>query len=1040
MIELTHTYIKMGINVDLIQDVTIETYKNLAEDTLIYIMAHGSETPYITTTEQISVAKDKIYKKEIKSKDVAIISCKDGNKYYWIKPSFFKNVYKNNKLNNPIVLMSCCCGFGRNGIANFEFADSLAEAGANTSIGFCNSVHELYSDTFYSTILYELSKGKTIGEAFRYSQDTVGRNENAFMNTYSNSKSLENAYPIISSENENKKLFNNSISEVGYYSATIKDKYSDNPISDIGIIIYDKQHNDRKQIGSIYCYKSDVKGTFTAELPAGEYVCYLTHPDYKTETFNTTIENGDMISLLEPIYMTRKTGTLDGMVIINEDNSFIPIPDVKVEAISSESDNNEPVATATTDKNGNFKITLPYGRYTLNLTHDDYESYSMSVEVKDEYKTMPDTIMLTPKGKDTRPVTDSGTCGENVNWTLYDDGELVISGEGEMEDYKYHSAPWYYKYKKITKITINNGVTNIGSYAFYDCDSLTSITIPNSVTSIGSSAFRNCGSLTSVTIPDNITRINPSTFSNCNSLISITIPNRVTWISEGAFYNCDNLTSVTIGNSVTYIWDSAFSDCDSLTSVTIGNSVTIIDKYAFYNCDSLTNITIPDSVKSIGELAFAGCDSLTSIIIPDSVTSISYGAFGDCDSLERVSLNPNNEFYTYSDGVLYNKNKTELIQYLAGKKETSYKIPDSVTTIGSYAFYSCDNLTSIIIHDSVTSIYYSAFRNCDNLTSVIIGNSVTSIGGCAFENCVNLASITIPDSVTDIGFYAFSNCDSLTSITIPDSVTDIGFYVFSKCDNLASVIIGNSVTRIDEYAFQDCYNLTSVTIGNNVKSIGTLSFDNCRSLTNITIPDSVTSIGDSAFNNCDSLTNITIPDSVSYMGKKVFCACDNLTSVTIGNSVTTIDHAVFYGCYNLTSVTIGNSVTSIDDSAFYNCGSLKSVTIPDSVTSIGSSAFYNCRSLASVTIGNSVTSIGNSVFYNCDSLTSVTIPNSVTSIGNDAFYNCDSLTSITINNSSCTIYDSEYTISTTATIYGYTNSTAQAYAEKYNRPFVALDA
>ena len=439
----------------------------------------------------------------------------------------------------------------------------------------------------------------------------------------------------------------------------------------------------------------------------------------------------------------------------------------------------------------------------------------------------------------------------------------------------------------------------------------------------------------------------------------------------------------------------------NIKSITIGNSVTRIGNYAFDNCTSLTSITIPDSVTSIGFMAFSGCTSLISITVDSANTAYSSDKFG----------------------VLFNKNKTELIQYPIGNARTDYTIPDSVISIGNRAFQDCVRLTSITIPDSVTSIWHRAFNNCTILSSITIPDSVIGIDSCAFEGCTGLTSVTIGNSVTSIGWGAFKNCASLTSIIIPDSVTSIGGSAFECCYSLTSVTIPDSVvTIIGTNTFYDCYSLTSVTIGNSVTSIGDNVFYNCNSLTNITIPDSVTSIGDNAFKNCTSLTSMTIPDSVTGIGEDAFKNCTSLTSMTIPDNVTNIGISAFYGCTcltsiiihanvksiknstfgacsSLTSITIPDSVTRIGDYAFKNCTSLTSMTIPDSVTGIGEDAFYNCTCLTSIIIPDNVISIYENAFYNCDSLTNVTIPDSVTSIGERAFYDCDSLTSIIIGNS-----------------------------------------
>ena len=433
-------------------------------------------------------------------------------------------------------------------------------------------------------------------------------------------------------------------------------------------------------------------------------------------------------------------------------------------------------------------------------------------------------------------VIDKGKCGDKVYWTLYSDGKLYFSGEGDI---KYYS-PWSSYTEDIKCVKICSGITSIGSRVFENCTSLTSITIPNSVTRIDSRAFSDCTSLTSITIPDSVTRIGEFTFSGCESLKSITIPDSVTRIGEFTFSGCESLKSITIPDGIEWICQHTFARCTSLTSVIIPDSVTSIDTSAFSDCTSLKSITIPDSVTSIDSSAFKDCKSLTSIKIPDSVTSIESSTFENCTSL------------------------------------TSIAIPNSVTSIESSAFYGCKSLTSVTIPDSVTSIGDYTFDYCTSLASVTIPDSVTRIGEGAFGS-TSLTSITIPDGVTSIGDYTFASCTSLTSITIPDSVTSIGEGAFRDCTNLTSITIPDSIASIGESTFENCTSLTSITIPNSVTSIGDYTFNNCKSLTIITIPDSVTSIGDYTFRNCTSLTSITIPDSVTSIGECAFMYCENLT-------------------------------------------------------------------------------------------------------------------------------------------------------------------
>ena len=325
----------------------------------------------------------------------------------------------------------------------------------------------------------------------------------------------------------------------------------------------------------------------------------------------------------------------------------------------------------------------------------------------------------------------------------------------------------------------------------------------------------------------------------------------------------------------------------------IREGVKVIGDSAFWECESLTSINIPKSVTTIGNWAFEGCNSLTSITIPSSVVTI----IGNPFMLWYGNLKNESKAFIYEDNVLFNKNKTTLIAYRA--KETNYTIPNSVTTIGIWAFGECESLTSINIPNSVTTIGDGAFYDCDSLTSINIPNSVTTIENDAFWGCKSLTSINIPNSVTTIGDSAFGGCDSLTSINIPYSVTTIGESAFFGCNSLTSINIPNSVTTIGDLAFDGCESLTSINIPNSVTTIGGLAFFGCNSLTSINIPNSVTTIGDCAFLGCSSLTSINIPNSVTTIGNEAFRRCESLTNINIPNSVTTIEKGAFSYCINL---------------------------------------------------------------------------------------------------------------------------------------------
>ena len=314
-----------------------------------------------------------------------------------------------------------------------------------------------------------------------------------------------------------------------------------------------------------------------------------------------------------------------------------------------------------------------------------------------------------------------------------------------------------------------------------------------------------------------------------------------------------------------------------------------------------TEVLIPalhngKTVTGIDEKAFRDCHDLTSIDIPAGVKRIGYGAFSGCSALTEISVHDNNLSFRSENGILFNKDQTKLICYPAGKTQTSYSVPSSVTSIGSYAF--CD---------------------CSHLTSLSVPNNVTSIGSCVFRGCSSLSSISLPF----IGSSAHGSSNAYLGY-------DFGASAYSENSKyvpttLKTVVITGGST-IDYNAFYECASISTVIIPRGVTSIGYNAFHGCTGLTSISIPDSVKSIGAYAFYGCNRLTAIAIPRGVTSIGNSLFYGCDSLTGIVIPDGVTTIGNHAFYGCTHLTSLLIPESVTNIDDSAFRSCGNLVSVT------------------------------------------------------------------------------------------------------------------
>ena len=510
----------------------------------------------------------------------------------------------------------------------------------------------------------------------------------------------------------------------------------------------------------------------------------------------------------------------------------------------------------------------------------------------------------------------------------------------------------------LTSVAIGNCVKTMYRRAFYRCKNLTSIIIPNSVTSIGDEAFDGCTDLNSVTIGKNIRSIGDEAFSGCYKITQtnytgdiagwcaisfaspyanpiyysrnlyingaeitdLIIPDGVTSIGQSAFRGCTGLTSVTIPNSVTSIGTSAFNGCIGLTSVTIPNSVTSIGDYAFYGCTGLTSITIPNSVTSIRDDAFEGCTGLTQTNYTGDIAGWCAISFGD------IGANP----------ICYSHNL-----YINGTEITDLVIPDSVTSIGDYAFSGCKGLTSVTIPNSVTSIGNRVFLRCTGITSVVVesGNTIYD----SRDNC-NAIIETATNTL-------IQGCN--TTI-IPNSVTSIGTSAFDGCTGLTSVTIGNSVTSIENRAFYGCTSLTSISIPNSVTSIGSSAFYN---VPNIVYNGTATGSPWSAENvNCYADGYLVYKDA----SKTILLACSSAaTDITIPNSVTSINQWTFRYGKGLTHVTW--NVKAYQDIAYRKTPFVYIRSYNDTVFDIR-------KQITSFSFGEDVESIP---AYLCDGMTNI---------------------------------------------------------------------
>ena len=681
---------------------------------------------------------------------------------------------------------------------------------------------------------------------------------------------------------------------------------------------------------------------------------------------------------------------------------------------------------------------------------DGHNAYWICAICQKLYKDAQGTEETTAKAEaiPKLPSVAAGTCGENIIWALGEDGVMDVFGTGAMTSFTcVGNTTWEKVSPQVRSVVIAEGITKVA--ALGACTNLTSVTIPNGVTAIGRFAFNSCNNLVSIAIPDGVTSIGNQAFYSCG-LTRVFIPKTVTQIGSWVFDSCKNLTDVYYLGSET---DWAKIEIDSNNSGLFNATI----HYDFTHVCTLTKVeakpateteggcreywvcptcglaykdalgkekTTPEAERTpAGTIAYGSCDTwngnMNWIISGSGELTISGASqmpyFGEAYGLDNAP------WYEYREHIL------------------SATIENGITSIGSYAFYGCDKLTTVTMADSVIQISPRAFLDCSSLTNVSIPDTVNYIGDSAFENCTSLTnvklpssityvhwgtfrgcsklvSVEIPESVLDIDDETFSGCSSLTNVKIPNKVTRIGMTTFSGCSSLTSITIPEGVTSIGSSAFSGCTNLTEINIPAGVTSIGWYAFKGCSSLTSITIPESVTSIGGSAFSGCTNLTEINIPVGVPSIELFTFCDCSSLTSITIPEGVTSIGNSAFSGCSSLASISIPEGVTSIVDLAFMDCSSLVSISIPDSVTSIGFTAFYGCSSLTEINIPAGVTSINSNTFDGCSSLTSITIPESVTSIDFAAFRDCTSLTAIALPASITSIGDEAFSDSGLTTI------------------------
>ena len=465
------------------------------------------------------------------------------------------------------------------------------------------------------------------------------------------------------------------------------------------------------------------------------------------------------------------------------------------------------------------------------------------------------------------------------------------------------------------------------------------------------------------------------------------------------------IAKAVIEKGVSNVGNSTFSGCEQLVVVGIADSVTAIGDNAFLGCQSLISIDIPKGVMSIGNNAFHGCSTLTSVTIPGDVEMIGEQAFIGCTALTAFEVDLSNTCYAAVDGFLYSNDKRTLVCVPAGCRAIDITLPNTVETIHKYAFYGA-SVSTVVMPDSITTVGTGAFFACESLTDVTMPNGVSSIEDETFFGCCSLTSIVMPDGIMTIGADAFAYCRALTEVKLPNTVVSVGDGAFGDCSALKMVDIPQGLLSIGESAFQYCA-LSSVEIPNSVMTIGEGAFSGCSSLAEITVdadnPNYAARNGmlfDKAFSKLLCYPNgipgssFVIPNDVQVIGNRAFRYNESLHSIVIPGTVTHIEKSAFCYCRALTSVQVEDGIQCISDDAFRGCSKLVRIQMPASVTEMGKRVFRGCSSLTAVALPNGVKTIQSFDFWGCTSLTTVVIPESVASIEHMAFDQCPNIATI----------------------------------------------
>ena len=521
----------------------------------------------------------------------------------------------------------------------------------------------------------------------------------------------------------------------------------------------------------------------------------------------------------------------------------------------------------------------------------------------------------------------SGTCGDNVTWTLDADGTLTISGTGAMYDYGYIwngeewediPTPWFGLRDQIRKVVVGKGVTYIGTEAFGELYNLTSVSLPAGLEGLGADVFRDCEKLTSVTIPDGVRYASGDLFLGCRSLKTVSLP-----------------------DSLQNLGGATFLGCTSLTKVTLPRRLNQFTWHMFYGCTALTTVTLPGGIQEIAEGAFSGCKTLSTVHFGGSKAGWqAVTVRPDNDALKRAKVD-----YATTSMLPAPKLTGRVSRYgeltlnwTAVKGANSYEVFRAEKFQNIWHYYRCDwvggSQTSLVPsqHEAGETYIYKIRAMANNDTAGICSNEYTftynptgpGAASSGSGKCGDNAKWTLDTSgtLTISGTGAMYNYDFIGDSNPAPWCAD------GLNNRVRTVVVKKGITELGYSAFAGCHQLRKVTLPSGLKRIGSCAFISCYNLPELTIPATVTSIESNAFTQCNSIETLTLPGGLKKIGDAACSQMYCLSSVTLGKGITHLSPYMFNMCYELTSVTIPEGVTDIGNFAFRYCKACKRCVCP----------------------------------------------------------------------------------------------------------------